>query len=211
MSADPSFAEFLAQLRQGDDQAARLLVERFGQRLLARAQHKLDTRLRGKVEAEDVVQSAFKSVCQRLREGRFQLDDWDSLQALLITVTYRKCGRWRDYYHTRQRDVTREQPLARHADDTQVPNEPAAPEHDPAADLILEETATAMVHGLRHDEREFVRLRLDGYDIREISDLCHSSYDRVWRTLRLVKNRLQRLLDANDDSRGDPPRSDHGR
>jgi hypothetical protein len=35
---DPSFADFLQRLRQGDDQAARQLVQRFGRRLLLKAQ-----------------------------------------------------------------------------------------------------------------------------------------------------------------------------
>ena len=38
MPADPSFAEFLARLRLGDDQADCLLVERFGRRLLMMSQ-----------------------------------------------------------------------------------------------------------------------------------------------------------------------------
>jgi RNA polymerase sigma factor (sigma-70 family) len=196
MTAAPSFAEFLARLRQGDDTAARLLVERFGRRLLSMAQVRLDQRLRGKVEPDDVVQSALKSLCVRLRQGQFEIDDWGSLQALLITITVRKCGRWRDYYFAQQRDVSRERSLPAGEDQPAGTAEPADREPDPADVLILEETASAMVRGLSEEERQFVRLRLEGYKTREISERLNCTYDRVWRTLRLVQGRLKRMLDA---------------
>ena len=197
MPAEPSFAEFLARLRQGDDQAARLLVERFGQRLLLMAQRRLDVRLRGKVEPDDVVNSALKSVCLRLREGHFVLRDWDNLHALLVTITYRKCGRWREYYFSQQRDVAREKPFALDEDDATGASEPPGREPSPVEVLLLEETAAGMVRGLTDEERQVVRLRLEGYDVREISERINCPYDRVWRTLRLVKERLRRMLEGD--------------
>lgn len=192
MHADPSFADFLTRLRQGDDQAARVLVERFGQRLLAKARQRLDARVRGRVEPEDVVQSALLSVCMRLRDGQFELTEWTSLQGLLVTVTLRKCGRWHDYYFSQSRDVGREQPLTTAGGATA---DPADREPEPVEVLMLEEAAARMVAGLGADEREYVRLRLEGHELREISERLGCDYQRVWRTLRLVQERLSRMLE----------------
>ena len=61
MAADASFDELMVRLRSGEDEAAREVFVRFARRLVGLARHHLDARLTAKTDAEDVVQSAYKS------------------------------------------------------------------------------------------------------------------------------------------------------
>ncbi|MFO0841358.1 MAG: ECF-type sigma factor [Gemmataceae bacterium] len=198
MAQEPTFAEFLARLRQGDDEAARLLFERFGRSLFLRAQARLDQRLRGKIDADDVVNSALKSLCLKIREGRFEVKDWGSLEALLVTITMRKCGYWREYFLARKRDVGRECPMEEDPRGARAAPEPPAREPDPAEVLSLEETVSEMVRELTVEQQQWVRLMLEGFTIHEISERCSVTYEQVWRLVRLVKQRLRRMLDLPD-------------
>src|SRR5262249_932715 len=109
MSTSDSFADLMAGLRQGDEEAAVQLFGQYAQRLIGLAYRRLDSRLRQKVDPEDVMQSVLKSFFVRQRQGQFELADWDSLWSLLVTITLHKCGQKVEYYRAACRDVAREQ------------------------------------------------------------------------------------------------------
>ncbi len=197
MMPEPTFETFLARLRQGDDPAVGLLCERFAAHLCALARRRLDARLRGKVDPEDVVNSALRSLCLRLRDGQFAVDDWDSLCGLLVTITLRKCGRWRDYFLTAGRNVARETALGSKEGPSGF--EPAAHVEQPGEELLLEETIREMTRGLDEQQCRFVQLAIDGHTVSEISRQCGQDYLRVWRTLQLVRQRLERLRHQGDE------------
>jgi RNA polymerase sigma-70 factor (ECF subfamily) len=92
MTQDATFAELMARLSQGDEAAAVQIFQRYAQRLIALARDRLGQVLRQKVDPEDVMQSVFKSFFARHADGQYKLDSWDSLWALLTTITLRKCG-----------------------------------------------------------------------------------------------------------------------
>jgi len=56
MTTKPSFDELMSRLRQGDNEAARQLFERFADRLIALARQQLSAQLRGRIDPEDVIQ-----------------------------------------------------------------------------------------------------------------------------------------------------------
>jgi RNA polymerase sigma-70 factor (ECF subfamily) len=64
--------------------------------------------LRGKVDAEDVVQSVFASFSTRHTEGRVELTSWGDRWSLLVVLTLRKCGRQARHFHAGRRDLCRE-------------------------------------------------------------------------------------------------------
>jgi RNA polymerase sigma factor (sigma-70 family) len=110
MSAADPVTLWIAQLKEGQRAAVRLLLQRYFGRLvrLARA------RLRGRPELadddEDVALSAFKSLCLGAERGRFpQLDDRNDLWRLLALLAVRKVidlqRRWRAGGGTGEVDV----------------------------------------------------------------------------------------------------------
>src|SRR3954469_3145914 len=88
----PSFAGLLAQLRAGDEQAAREIHRRYTPRLVALAQRQFTPALLRRVDPESVVQSVYKSFFRRGGAGEFDFGDWDDLWGLLACITLRKCS-----------------------------------------------------------------------------------------------------------------------
>ena len=58
---EPSTVELLARWREGDQQAEEELFSRYTTQLVALARSRLSPKLAGRVDAEDVVQSAYRS------------------------------------------------------------------------------------------------------------------------------------------------------
>src|SRR5260370_29102547 len=98
----------MARLRAGDQAAAREVLERFVDKLVRPARRQFDAALRGKVDPEDVVQSAYKSFFLRYGAGKLEIHDWGNLWALLTVITLRKCLDRVEYHRAERRDVRRE-------------------------------------------------------------------------------------------------------
>lgn len=93
MSSEGSVTAWLAQIRQGDPDAAQRLWERYFAQLVHLAQARLRGRPRRIADEEDVALSAFDSFCRGAGAGRFpQLDDRDNLWRILVTLTAQKAA-----------------------------------------------------------------------------------------------------------------------
>ncbi len=104
-----TIAEWIEQLRQGDEEASRQLWERFFDRLLDVAARKIKHARTADYDEEDVVLSALKSFCLGVREGRFpRLLDRDDLWRLLFVITSRKIADRFAFLRRAKRDVARE-------------------------------------------------------------------------------------------------------
>jgi hypothetical protein len=112
MSPDDSFADVMARLRAADPDAAAHVLGRFTHRLIEMAQVNLDSRVRQKVDREDILQSVYKSFFLRHARGQLSFGGWDGLWALLALITARKCGRWARQFHSAKRDVDVEVPAS---------------------------------------------------------------------------------------------------
>ena len=94
MEFSGSVTQMIHRLRSDDprerDEAARLIWEHYFRDLLALAQQHLGYRIRHKVDAEDVLQSMYASVCRRQLRGDFELYGRDDFWKLLVTITLNK-------------------------------------------------------------------------------------------------------------------------
>src|SRR5262245_48945137 len=77
----------LARWRDGDQQAATDLYQRYADRLIALARNYLSAKVAPRLDAEDVVQSVVRSFFHRARAGRFAVDQSDELWRLLVAIT----------------------------------------------------------------------------------------------------------------------------
>lgn len=182
MSGTSSFQVLLSDLRSGDQQTAARVFERYATRLLGLARKKLDPLLSARVDPEDVVQSAFKSFFLRFAAGRFELDSWEGLWALLSVITARKCGRWNEHFHSRKTDVRREV--------TGGAWEVLSDDPTPLEAASLAETVERLMEPLDEEDREILALRLQGYTVQEVSRRLGCTEYRV----RLVHARAARQL-----------------
>ena len=164
---------------------ARAAFERYRQRLIGLAWIHLGSRLRRKVDPEDVVQSAYKSMLIRYGNSVTSLEGWDRVWGLLALITIRKCADRAHYHQAGCRDLQRE------ADSASLWREVAGREPTPDEAVILAETLEGLLSGLSVIERTIVELSLQGYSTQEISE----QIDRAERTVRRLREQLRRQLE----------------
>jgi RNA polymerase sigma-70 factor (ECF subfamily) len=180
-------------LKAGDRRAAEAIFQRFAGRLVGMARVRLDERLRQKVDAEDVIQSVFRSFFERSARGEFDFSNWEGVWGLLVLLTVRKCGRRAKYFQTDRRDTRREVTIVGGTSSFDlrlvkaIADEPTAEEA-----AILTETTGEIMRSLRTDkERQIFELSLQGYSIAEISNFtCH--YERG---VERVRNKIRTMLE----------------
>jgi RNA polymerase sigma-70 factor (ECF subfamily) len=196
MVQDPSFAALMERLRGGDPEAARRIFRRFARRLIALAHERLGARLRRKVDAEDIVQSVFKSFFARCGDGQFDVASWDSLWALLAVIALRKCGYRTRHYRAACRDVAREQtPPADEESAARWQAIAREPTPDEAAELT--EAVEQLLNSLRDRERRIVELSLQGVSVPEICSQLGTAERTAYRVLERVRAKLERLGDED--------------
>jgi len=182
------FNEVAPQATVAADAAGRSTLERFSRRLIGLARVHLGGRLRHKVDPEDVVQSAYKSLFARYSEKVVASDGWDRLWGLLTLITIRKCADRARYYQADCRDLQREAEAAKCA----APLHQALG-HEPKPDeaIALAETVAELMAGLPGGERAIVELSLQGYSTQEISQ----ELGRAERSVRRIRERVREHLE----------------
>ncbi len=186
-----SFAEFLERLHSDDDAAAGELFGRFAHQLIALAQRHIGAELRHKVDAEDIVQSTYKSFFIRYGAGNLEVVNWNSLWGLFTLITVRKCAERAAYHRAERRDVAREVDLP--GDQPASWQDPIGREPTPQEAAMLNETIYRLLADLDEEDRPILELSLQGYSTREISE----QVGRAERTVRLlregIRHRLERM------------------
>lgn len=92
-SSHKSVSQWIADLKEGDPDAARKLEERYFGRLVALARQKLGNAPRRAADEEDVAQDVFFSLCRGAERGRFpKLSDRGDLWGLLLRITEHKAA-----------------------------------------------------------------------------------------------------------------------
>lgn len=188
-----SFDEMIHGLRAHDEEAAREVFRRFAGRLIGLSHSRLDKHLRQKVDAEDVIQSVFRSFFVRQAKGQFELENWDGLWSLLVRITLCKCGQKARVFRAECRDVGHEVRLAGSDDESRGPGNPVARDPTPQEAASLVETLEHMLSGLDERRRQMVALRLQGYTVLEISQEIGCTERTVHRVLGKVRDSLKRL------------------
>jgi DNA-directed RNA polymerase specialized sigma24 family protein len=96
MEEPGSVSQWLVAVKQGDQEAAARLWERYFQRLVALARRKLRASPRRAADEEDAVLSAFDSFYRGAKVGRFpRLADRNDLWQVLVMITARKAANQR--------------------------------------------------------------------------------------------------------------------
>jgi RNA polymerase sigma-70 factor (ECF subfamily) len=185
----------LARLRNGDEQAAAEVFDRFAHRLVGLARQKLNESLRGKEDPEDVVQSALKSFFPRYAAGQYQLTGWDDLWGLLARITAHKCGNRVARFQTARRDAGREVSVAAR-DDSSVRWELLTHEPTPAQALMLSEILETLHDSLGARDRAIFALHLQGIENADISAQLQCSNRTVFRVLERIRQTLERQCEG---------------
>jgi RNA polymerase sigma factor (sigma-70 family) len=192
MDENESFSALMQELRSGQHQAANAVFCRYAGQLVALARRHLDERFANKVDPEDVVQSAYRSFFVRHRDGRLDVENWQSLWGLLTLITLRKCADRVRYFQADRRDVNREAAGGKSDDGPQPWQNAVGREPTPDEAAVLAETVERLLGGLDADERPIVELSLQGYSTEEISE----QLGRASRSVRRLRERVRLQLES---------------
>jgi RNA polymerase sigma-70 factor (ECF subfamily) len=182
----------LQLFRQGSQAAAQELYERYVDRLIPLARNRLSGRLARRVDAQDVVQSVFRTFFARARNDRFSIEGPDDVYKLLCGITLRKALRQVAYHTAAKRDVHRESVVTPY----QLPEagQKVDPTPSPLAVNAFIEQLEDFVEQLRPEQRQILELRLEGYGPREIAQRLGILEHKVFYLQRLLRDLAERSL-----------------
>lgn len=190
-----SFQNLVGRLQSNDQQAAADVWQRFAPHLNRLAQRRLRGRLQN--EAEDAVQSAFRSFFVGLQGREFQFENWDSLSGLLARITLRKCIRRIEYHRAERRDIRRNVSASQDAGAGQALEELHG-ELAPHVRVALEETLNVVIAGLTPLQLDIFLLSLQDMPTDEIAASVSRTERTVQRVLKQIRNRLETLWTGED-------------
>lgn len=172
--------------REGDDAAIADFWHNYEQRLRRLAERNLASRLKRRVDADDVVQSAFRTFLRRAGQDEFELKDRKNLLSLLTTITLNKI-REKVRHHARfKRGQDREQYFDTMGD---ISGNQATPDELAALKEIEE-----LLAGMETEQQQVVHLKLQNHTNDEIASELGCSERTVRRMLKKVQRRLTDLL-----------------
>ncbi len=185
--------DLAARLASGDERAAEDVFARYVARLTSLARSRLSAKLAARVDADDVVMSAYRSFFVRARGGQFSLASDDDLWRLLAEITLHKLYRQVARHSAARRSIDREVPVAElsHASWLAVSREPT-----PDAAAALADEVEHLMRRLPPLARRVLELRLQGEALDAIARL-------VGRSDRTVRRQLHLARELLDDGKGD--------
>ena len=173
--------QLLARYQAGDQAAADEMFRRYVSRLTVLARARLAPRVARRVDADDIVMSAYRSFFVRARGGRLSLRRSGDLWRLLAAITINKVRRQAAHHQAEKRSIRREEDLTASATEF-FANHPSA-EHAVAAAEELER----IMEALSPAKRRILELRLLDYSHAEIA----ADLGRSERTVRRMLDELQ--------------------
>jgi len=201
-TSERSISHWIANLKDGDEDAAQALWSRYAIRLLDCAKKRLGRSQSGIADEEDVAQLAFASLCRGASEGRFQdVKNRDELWWMLLTITKRKAtdhmrretakkrggGKVISETHFRATAVGGS---AVWSFDNLVGQDPT-----PEDLAILAEEYDVLMSKLRDSRlRNIAGLRIEGHTIPEIAEKLSIAKRSVERKLKLIRERWSQTI-----------------
>jgi RNA polymerase sigma-70 factor (ECF subfamily) len=188
----PSDRSLLRQVRQGDQEAARLLYQRYAHRLRALARSRRMADLAGRVDDDDIVQSVFGSFFRGVIRGAYDVPVGKELWHLFLVITLNKVRAKGAYHRAAKRDVrqTAGAELIDHSAD--------ALSTDSQACEVLRMSVEEELGRLPERHREVIRLRMENFEVEEIARAVGCSKRSVERILQEGRARLGKLLGVGD-------------
>jgi RNA polymerase sigma factor (sigma-70 family) len=166
---------------QGDQHAADELFYRYVERLTRLARSRLSAALGQRIDAEDVVMSAYRSFFIGARDGEFAIQHSGELWSLLVRITLNKLYRSAAYNTAQRRSIGREVAL---------PDELANAQPSVSDAVALTDELEAVMRSLPENRRRILELRLQGELIESIAGELGINERTVRRALAEVREKL---------------------
>jgi RNA polymerase sigma factor (sigma-70 family) len=181
----PTDRSLVVMVRDGDEDAANVLYERYARRVLGLVEAKLGARLRSTTEPEDVVQSVFKSMFRGVQSGNYDAPPGSTMWNLLAVIAVNKLRRRAVHQSAQRRDISRL---------VSIETVEAGDVIDESSVEFLQICVRETLGLLRSLDREIVSLRIQGHAVDEISEITGRSRRTVERCLQKSRKQLASLL-----------------
>jgi RNA polymerase sigma-70 factor (ECF subfamily) len=188
----PSDGSLLRDFRQGDQDAARLLYQRYAERLRALTRSKFSPDLAGRVDDDDIVQSVFGSFFRGVNNGSYDVPAGEELWNLFLVITVNKIRAKGAHHRAAKRDV-------RHtAGGEGIDQAPDVLASEGQACAFLKMSVEEALQRVPREQEKVIRLRMEGYEVEEIAKAVGRSKRTVERLLQEGRTRLGELLKDSD-------------
>lgn len=185
--------QLLIGVENSDPQAAQDVFDRYTDRLVGLAYKNLSLRMQRRVDAEDIVQSAYRSFFRHAEAGRFTIHQSGDLWRLLAAITIAKVKGQVEFHSAQKRSFASEVDT----DPTRTcVIHPEAVESEPTAEdaVSLAEELQFVLQGLDATSQHIIELAMQNYDVRDIAQQIARSQRTVRRTIQHFREQLEHRL-----------------
>jgi RNA polymerase sigma-70 factor (ECF subfamily) len=186
MSSDKTL---MRRLQLGESDAATDLYVRYANRLLGLVRHQMSDRLERRADAEEIVQSVFRTFFRRATVGHYDVPEGEELWRLLLVIALNKIRGTADYHYAQRRDARRTTLV----DGTEMEQRGEFSQNNEAfvaLKLVIEE----LLETFAPVKADMIRMRIEGYEIEEISRQTRRSKRTIERCLQAFRSKLQEQL-----------------
>lgn len=193
-AAEGSDGSLIRRFRSGEEDAATKLYKRYAERLHRLAQRNTAHDLSRRFDAEDVVQSVFRTFFRRVRTGLYDLPAGDELWRLLLVISLNKIRTLAVYHRAQKRDVA-----STIAPDSDLMSQLSADNTDDLALASLKLVISEVLHDLPDIQQQMIVRRIEGCQVEEIAAETGRSKRTVERVLQDFRGRLRGIIDVRPD------------
>ncbi len=187
MSPIPSTSHGVVHSSSDETESTEAIYLRYAQRLCTLAQRRINRRFQPRFEADDIIQSVFRTFFRRSNDGLFSPMNSGSVWSLLVQITLNKVCKQVEHHQAGKRSVRVE--VSGDGDAWQSCL--AASEPGPAEAAALTDEIDLVMSQFQGSEPQILELCLQGFPTQEIADKIGCSR---W-TVRRVLDRVGRLLE----------------
>jgi RNA polymerase sigma-70 factor (ECF subfamily) len=162
------------------------LYLRYAHRLRALARKRCGGPLAARLDADDIVQSVFRTFFQGVRARAYDVPPGGELWGLLMVLALNKIRNQVEYHRAAKRDAHQT------SDDPDLVCQQALSRDEHAA-VFLRMVLDEQMAELPESNRAIVRMRMEGYEIGEIAEQAGRCRRTVERVLRDFRDRLAGL------------------
>lgn len=181
----------LHRFRRGDQDAATQLYLRYAKRLRALAKAQCSPDLARCVDAEDIVQSVFRSFFRGASRGYYDVPIGEELWKLFLVIALNKIRAQGAFHRAAKRDVR----LTSGGSDGAME---AEARQDETPYIFLQMVVDETLEPLPEQHQSIVELRIEGYEVAEIAEKTKRSKRTVERVLQQFREKLKAHLHENE-------------
>jgi RNA polymerase sigma-70 factor (ECF subfamily) len=185
---EASDGSLVRRFLHGSEDAATQIYLRYAHRLRSLALAHCSRSLAARVDADDIVQSVFRSFFQAARRGLYDVPAGEDLWKILLVISLNKIRDATSFHQAARRDVR----LTTWVEGNQAAL--AEKHQDEAALVFLQLVLDEVLDHLPASHRRMVELRIQGHQVADIAEVTGRSKRSVERILQEARQKLNEIF-----------------